>query len=147
MMTATSIEAHHAREPNAKHERARVLGLLKRFGSGTAKEIATASGEDFPPIQKRLSELTDEGSASRVEFRVCRITGRRATVWQAKISSGSTPPPPVESRAPAAAPSVAAGVLSVVRAAICGCGTINPCKSGRHCQATGHEECACGAAR
>ncbi len=35
------------------------------------------------------------------------------------------------------------GSVQVELAAICACGTVNPCSTGQHCQAFGHARCGC----
>lgn len=99
-VTEESRAAHRRIQAALKGKQAEALAVLQRWGPGTAKEMAAASGADFPNLQKRLSELLDVGFARKVEMRPCGVTGYRAVVWRATDSRTQETAPRVGSGSP-----------------------------------------------
>lgn len=64
--------------------RAEAYELVKTCPYRTASELEEASGNGS--VHKRLVELERLGLLSRLEPRVCRVTGRRAHIWRVATS-------------------------------------------------------------
>lgn len=159
MITETSLQAWDELRHSARLTRLQLTTLqaLQKHGPCTARELSRAAG--LPDqIQKRLSELVGAGVAIRAGERTCAVTGRAATVWQAKGSRGGAGPicPEAEGgvSGPASIPATERYAKDPERGTLyrggakvgrCGCGTVNwgPCNKEQscgqeHCCAPGH---------
>lgn len=87
MSRSTSAQARDELEATGElsQRRGQVLGILLRCGPLTGAEV-DAVGKGEPGVRghlhKRLGELEGVGLVERVGTRVCKQTGRTATVWR-----------------------------------------------------------------
>ncbi len=82
-MRRTSKEAFESiRDDGTLGERQRLaLDLIRKHGPTTGNEPSSQAG--LPGLWKRCSELARVGLIREVGERSCKITGRKATLWEA----------------------------------------------------------------
>lgn len=91
MMThqLTSAQAYNDLETRGilGGQRLEIFRAFERFGPGTSAEVLRAAHLDSNRnlARARVTELANEGRLYECEPRKCRVTGRRATVWRARI--------------------------------------------------------------
>ena len=84
---ATSREAaeHIIKTGRLKAAQGDALRWVRQHPGHTATELAHAVGVFDPRVlNRRLPELEQMGLVIRCEARPCRVTGRRAAVWEAE---------------------------------------------------------------
>lgn len=83
MIAQTSLMAHREAKKPHGDQRARVLGMLKRFKRGrTNSELAAALKMQPSTVAARINDLKKMGLVEAAEQRHCQITGYTAKVHQ-----------------------------------------------------------------
>lgn len=82
-MKTTSLEAYHSIKDDLGGIQLQVFEGLQKIKKGSFRDIARACNLREAQVWKRLSELKKTGKAKETGTKICPVSGRSITIWEA----------------------------------------------------------------